>query len=136
MKRIYYKKGYKYQLVDNYRDYIDIYNYSIKTEYIELNKVGRIIIKKGYAWDGASGPTFDTKNAMRPSLIHDASFQLFRMGKLPQSLIKKINDILYKHLREDGMSWVRAKLWIKGVSIFANYAANPKNIKKEYSAPI
>ena len=34
-------------------------------------RVRKIVIKEGYAWDGASGPTVDTYDSLQPSLIHD-----------------------------------------------------------------
>ena len=39
-----------------------------------------LLIKDGYAWDGASGPTIDTKNTQTASLVHDGLWQLIAAG--------------------------------------------------------
>ena len=36
---------------------------------------GHIIVRKGYCWDGPSGPTLDTEDAMRASMFHDVLYQ-------------------------------------------------------------
>jgi hypothetical protein len=41
---------------------------------------------KGYAWNGPSGPTLDTRNFMRGSLVHDALYQLMREGRMDNGL--------------------------------------------------
>lgn len=68
-----YRDGYKYQLSEDYQTVIEIKPVEfILTEYIRLDIDGTLSIKEGYAWDGPSGPTVDTKNFMRGSLVHDA----------------------------------------------------------------
>lgn len=52
--------------------------------YFSIN--GNILtISRGYVWDGASGPVFDTKSIMIASLVHDVCYQLMRLGQLPFS---------------------------------------------------
>ena len=71
MEYIFYKKGYKYQLAEEYSTEIPIKpDNDIESEYIVLSNEGNIIIKKGYAWDGPSGPTIDTLNFMRIQRNH------------------------------------------------------------------
>jgi len=108
--KIRYKKGYKYQLSDTFTCKVDIFPHKdIVTEYINLTTKGEIGIKKGYAWDGPSGPTFDTRDFMRGSLVHDALYQLIRQGYLSKSMWKIQADIeLVKICKEDGMSRLRA----------------------------
>lgn len=108
--KIRYKKGYKYQLSCTYTGQVDIFPHSdIVTEYINLTTKGEIGIKKGYAWDGPSGPTFDTRDFMRGSLVHDALYQLIRQGYLSKIMWKIQADIeLVKICKEDGMSRLRA----------------------------
>ena len=68
-----YRKGYKYQLAEDFSQYVAIYpEKDIKTQFIHLAMDGRLTILSGYAWDGPSGPTIDTKSSIRGSLIHDA----------------------------------------------------------------
>ena len=73
MPCIAYNDGYKYQLKREYSQQIDIKpNRHVDMDFIILTMTGFLIIKKGYAWDGPSGPTIDTPNFMRGSLVHDA----------------------------------------------------------------
>jgi hypothetical protein len=54
----------------NHRFFFTILNRNTKDEY-ECH----LYIKNGYAWDGPSGPTLDTKDSMRASLYHDVLWQ-------------------------------------------------------------
>jgi len=125
MKRIYYKRGYKYQLSKPY-----IIQTSIKptdpiyTEYIGLGTDGVMIIKRGYAWDGASGPAIDTRSFMRGSLVHDALYQLIRTGYLPLICRQKADDMLKKICLEDGMSKLRAWYVYQAIRKFGAIANN------------
>jgi hypothetical protein len=122
--KIKYRKGYKYQLADNYDLFVGIYPVkNIKTDWVELSRKGILSIKKGYAWDGASGPTVDTADTMRGSLVHDALYQLLRLGLLPESCRIKADELLHDICCEDGMSEFRADLWKAMVNDFAGYAA-------------
>ena len=62
-----YREGYKYQLVEDYtvKTSITPKQDVAKDEWIQLKMDGTLTIKDGYAWDGPSGPTIDTKNFMR-----------------------------------------------------------------------
>ncbi|MDX8386352.1 MAG: DUF1353 domain-containing protein [Gallionella sp.] len=139
MERILYKKGYKYQLFEEYQTDIpimldqDIFS---RGHYVTLSKEGRIVIKKGYAWDGPSGPTIDTLNFMRGSLVHDALYQFIREQKLVKHIHRDQADkLLQKMCKEDGMSSIRAWLVYHGVSKFGGSAADPTNIKVVIKAP-
>ena len=86
-RTISYKKRrrYKYTLFDDYRHETSIRPpHAISTRFIDLDLSGLLTIKKNYAWDGASGPVFDTQRIMRGSLVHDALYQLMREKYLPQ----------------------------------------------------
>ena len=83
---ILYREGYKYQLASTYRVQTNILPIAdIVTDYILLSVTGFFTIRQGYAWDGPSGPTIDTKSAMRGSLVHDAGYQILRLGLLDQA---------------------------------------------------
>lgn len=111
---IQYRDGYKYQLAEDYThelpDYFKPTWREIETDFIWYDGALKLIVKQGYAWDGPSGPTIDTKNFMRGSLVHDALYQLMREGFLEKNVHRSIADrLLYDLVREDGMSWFRAK---------------------------
>jgi hypothetical protein len=105
-----YRSGYKYQLVNDYRVLTSINpDYDVVTEFLELSREGILTIRHGYAWDGPSGPTIDTPNFMRGSLIHDALAQLCRDGYISRlTWATAINLELQKACIEDGMSPLRA----------------------------
>ena len=137
---IYYKSGYKYQLYHDYEHQLpkEFPNVSreIETDYFYLSDSGLLIVKKGYAWDGPSGPTIDTKNFMRGSLIHDALYQLIRLGYLDKNIYRILADrLLYDICRHDGMSWIRAQVVYHSVRVGGNSAAMSKDEKKYIVAP-
>ena len=134
-----YKSGFKYQLAKTYRVDTNIKRDddapNIATEFIMLNSEGRLRIKNGYAWDGPSGPTIDTKNFMRGSLVHDVLYQLMRMGTLDIKWRDQADKELKRICLEDGMSNIRAWYVYKCVRLFAGKAASAENKKKVYVAP-
>ena len=86
MNKACYRKlnRYKYQLVDPYTLNVGLSGYSVTDQqFIQLTSSGLLTIQPGYAWDGPSGPTWDTPDFMRGSLVHDALYQLIRLQKLP-----------------------------------------------------
>jgi hypothetical protein len=122
--KIKYRKGYKYQLAEDYTVEVGIFPpKSIVTRWCILSNNGFLTIMEGYAWDGASGPTFDTLSSMRGSLVHDALYQLIRLGKLDISCRPKADDRLHDICVEDGMNHARAELWEEMVGLFAGSAA-------------
>jgi len=127
MDRACYRKlhRYKYQLMQPYTIDVGIKGYSTDTPYLRLEEDGMLEIKKGYAWDGPSGPTIDTLNFMRGSLVHDALYQLIRMEVLPFSLREHADMLLRRICREDGMSWFRAWYVYKAVQWFGGASARP-----------
>lgn len=130
---MYYRKGYKYQLAAQYQVATGIVpGTPIVTEFIELNTAGVLTIRSGYASDGPSGPTIDTKTFMRGAFVHDAFYQLMRMGRLPQSYREDVDKLLRKHCREDGMSSWRAWYVYHSLRKMGAAAAKTKNAKKVY----
>ena len=130
-----YKKGFKYQLAKHYEVCTPLMGYEVSSQYIRLQMTGKLTIYKGYAWDGPSGPTVDTKNFMRGALVHDALYQLIREGKLPQSERYTADLILKMFCRQDGMSKLRSWIVFQGVDKFASFAANVDAKKKIITAP-
>lgn len=121
--RILYREGYKYQLQQDYTVQLD--NVRPKatavavTPLITLTQEGLLTIKYGYAWDGASGPTRDTKSSMRGSLVHDALYQLGRMKLVDITERHEIDTVFWRICRTDGMWRARAWFWWRAVVRFA-----------------
>ncbi len=137
MECITYRDGYKYQLHETYSVVVDIVPPQIiDADFIKLDAEGKLIICKGYAWDGPSGPTIDTLNFMRGSLVHDALYQLMREKYLDHDTFRdKADKILQKICLEDGMWSVRAWWVYQAVRIFGNPAADPAKDRPVIKAP-
>ncbi len=136
-------RHYKYQVVDeDYSVAVDLkLPGDIRIEnFIELTAGGQLTISRGYAWDGPSGPTFDTRNFMRGSLVHDAFYQLLREGKFsgrdPEYYRRFADNLLKQMCLEDGMSKIRAWYVHKAVSWFGGGSAkHTDKYQKRYFAP-
>ncbi|MBU2571898.1 MAG: hypothetical protein KJ725_18085 [Gammaproteobacteria bacterium] len=128
MNCIGYRSGYKYQLKQDYRlPNIGIApNQAIDIQFIQLDASGNLLIRSGYAWDGASGPAIDTKNIMRGSLVHDALYQLMRYGLLSMAAHRDpVDRLLQRICIEDGMNKLRARWVYEAVKRFGKPAAEP-----------
>ena len=134
-----YKKGYGNRLHEKFELYIPD-SMTDKTitgsdNYVVLEPDGLMKFRRGYSWDGASGPTIDTKNTIRGSLVHDGLYQLMRENKLNRKHRNLVDKLLRQHLREDKMSRFRAWYWYKGVYIGAKKASLERSKRKVLSAP-
>jgi len=122
-----YKSGYKYILDTDftYQTRMLPLKPAIIDQWVSLSPSGVLHISKGYAWDGASGPVFDTKTVMRASLVHDALYQLMREEVLDARWLHAANDELYRICLADGMSKFRAWYIHQGVEWFGHYFIIP-----------
>lgn len=139
MNTIYYTKGYKYQLNKIHKHILSdsqlVPTSNIETGFISLDTSGVLTIQAGYAWDGPSGPTVDTDNFMRGSLVHDALYQIIREGRLPIEARYAADCELRNICIEDGMSKIRAWWVFTAVNKFAKDYAMPSSSKFVYMAP-
>lgn len=108
---------------------------AVGNDYVLLYTNGLLYVAEHYAWDGPSGPAIDTRNWMRASLVHDALYQLLRDGAIAQHLRLAADDLMYTHLREDGMSRVRAKIAYRVVRLFGAKHAARRPPPKVLTAP-
>jgi len=146
---IVFKSGYKKQifLPAFYASGIKIPK-RIVTNFCVVNKNGDIWIAAGYAWNGASGPTIDTKKTECLSLFHDLWYQLIRLGLLPENYRKAGDKMLYALGRRDGMWKIRIWYWFQGVRMGGGKSAQidaepqvqyapkkPKNIRAKPLPP-
>jgi len=134
-----YKKGYKYQL---FSDHVIALDFGPQTEingpFLAMTTAGLLTIGRGYAWDGPSGPTIDTENFMRGSLVHDALYQLIREGGFgteydEKERARENSDKLLRELcKRDGMSPIRAWWVFQGVRLGGGAAIQkPKEVIRE-----
>ena len=125
---IHYKKRrmYKYNLHNNHS-----YKTEIKVDnpkdlgMLKISSTGILSINSGYSWDGPSGPTFDSKDFMQASLVHDALYQLIREGVLPPKERKRADEIMREICLNDGMSKFRAWYLYRAVRRFGTNSAKP-----------
>jgi len=143
-----YRSGLKYQLAEDYICQLATIRPDtfIKSDYIELDKQGFLLIRKGYAWDGCSGPTKDTLSNMRAGLVHDALYQLMR-ERLLDSRYRKEADLelasnfkdagymIYKNALMRRFVDLRSKVFYDAVRAAAGFAVDPKNRKVIHTAP-
>lgn len=156
-----YCKGYKYQLREDFETFVKIHpKQDIHAPLVSFYKTGRLIIRKYFAWNGCSGPTWDDRSNMQGCLIHDAFYYLMRIGKLDTWHRYEADEELYRFIKEDGKVleerameggisifealkiWFIAKIapfrsWYYelSVNLFAEHCANPQNARKIHTAP-
>ena len=133
--KITYSSGYKYQLEKDFVTEVEIFGENINSPFIVLRFDGYLLIRKGYAWDGPSGPTIDTKNFMRGALVHDALYQLMREHGLNRDYRPTADMIMRKFCRKDGMNPIRAWVAWFGVRLFGRDSARPEGSYKITTAP-
>ena len=131
-----FKDGYKYQLADSHWSVVSHYLPEVKSHAwitVESNASLRgssvIRVNNHYAWDGPSGPTIDTDNFMRGSLIHDALYQLMREGVINEKYRKTADLALRELCIQDGMSKLRAWWVYQGVRLGGKKSATKGNVK-------
>ena len=95
---------------------------------LDERPVDEIVIKKGYAWDGASGPTFDTPASFEASLVHDALYQCMRLGYVTKDSRGGV-DRLFRHMLGD-MGPVRRGLWYWAVRLVGKKSSTPEPPKR------
>jgi hypothetical protein len=119
---------YKYQLVADCSLAIDLRPATaIDHPFISLSEDGMLTLQASYAWDGPSGPALDSRNFMRGSLVHDALYQLMRLGLLDHRKHRHQADTILRDLcREDGMSSLRAGIAYYAVRLFGERHARPR----------
>lgn len=132
MTEIHYRAGYKYQLTEEYacswRIRFVVAAIPIQTRWLYLNSVigcHRLVVAEGYAWDGPSGPAFDTSDFMRASLVHDALYQLIRLGFVPRSAREAADDLMREICIADGMHPWRAWWCHRAVRLGGGPATDP-----------
>lgn len=122
-----YEEGYKYQLYADCLLMTPIRGFHCQVPFAELHPDGSLILRKGFAWDGASGPTFDSKSSFRGSAGHDVLFDMLRRNLLPHDpCFHLANVFLREQCIRDGMWKWRANMWFRAVEKFGNAHAAVK----------
>lgn len=117
---------YKYELTRYYRAILNFGpDKRIEGRFHSFHPCGCLRVKVGYRWDGASGPTIDTKSTMRASCVHDVLYQLIREGELSRKYKAAADKELRRLMIEDDPSWggkIRAGYFYQAVKLFGFWA--------------
>jgi hypothetical protein len=123
--RLRYIEGTKYQVAEDFIVLTPITGEAITDDWFVLAPNGALLVRKGFGWDGASGPTFDSQSSMSASLVHDVFCLCMRDGRLSYNKWQDaVNQFFEDMCRQAGMWGWRAKLWHTGVEL--GDAGNPK----------
>jgi len=148
----YIEEPHKYTLAEDAYYRTGIKGFDIDTHFIKLSSDGLMLIRKDYGWDGASGPTIDTKDTMQGSLVHDAGYDLIKAGLLPKEYKGVFDAMLYAQCVADAKYRISKKpailrpllekqaerrflTWYNAVYYAADFACDPKNAPKILEAP-
>lgn len=96
--------------------------------WVRLHTDGVLTVRKGYAWDGPSGPSIDTPSFMRGSLFHDALYQLIRERRLEDwdgEDRLRADELIRDVCLADGMLPFRAGYVFWTLRAFGQRAATP-----------
>jgi hypothetical protein len=126
-----YGSGFKYQLTENFTIQTAIYpEATVEWLFVTLHDTGLLEIRKGWAWDGPSGCTLDTRDSMIAALVHDALYALMQRQLLSWRWRIDADQLFHALLIENGMwSW-RARYWYRAVrELGYAFAHKPKKIR-------
>ena len=116
---LYSKYHYKFKVEKDLNLKLPVSMPDFEHEYCSV-KDGVVYVKKGYAWDGASGPVFNTKNTLVASLVHDVLYQAQRLNLIEHNSTNRKNadENFYELLKYFGVNSVRCKIWYLAVRFF------------------
>jgi hypothetical protein len=118
---------YKYQTVEDYTTKIEVYpEKDLIFRFMELSSTGNLLIKSGYAWDGATGLPKTPTTILRGSLVHDVLYQLMRLGALDYKTNRILADRIFRSMcLEDGASKIEANCVYSFVRVFGEKYTKP-----------
>ena len=93
---------------------------------------GKLTIKAGFAWDGPSGPSIDTKAFIRASLVHDALYRLMSKGVIQANETNRyFSDLVMKALNLAG-GMTRFRAWYTFLAVHFFGKKHSKRRRKVY----
>ena len=115
----YSKYTYKFKVEENFSIELPFKIPDFVHPYASL-KDGILSVKRGYAWDGASGPIINTRDTLVARLVHDVLYQAMRLNLIKSS--KENRQIADKNffeiLKMNGVNSIRRKVWYFAVRLF------------------
>ena len=115
----YSKYKYKFKVEENFSIELPFKIPDFVHPYASL-KDGILSVKRGYAWDGASGPIINTRDTLVASLVHDVLYQAMRLNLIkPSKENRKIADKnFFEILKMNCVNSIRRKVWYFAVRLF------------------
>lgn len=118
-----YRTGYRHVLDAQYEQYVagaGIFPVEPGgNEFVRLAIDGRLIVRAGYAWNGANWPAINDRAFVRPSLGHDALCQLWELGVIDKAGRAAADKLLGQMLRID-MQIIAARMpWLPRIAFKA-----------------
>ena len=126
----YRERRYKYQLVEDAMRQTDITEFDVSQPFFYLKPNGMLGARAGYAWDGLTLVP-DTPEALKPSLYHDALYQMIREGMVPLSCRKAADYLFYVLCIENGMSKAAANIYYQGLKTFGKFFCRPEGAEAQ-----
>lgn len=124
-------KGYKYQVAETFTIRLPIFD-DVTVSHPMFTLLGGVLtVQSGYCWDGASGPTWDDKTNMTPSLVHDVLYQSIRAGLIPASRREDADYALNQLARDRGMFSLRRSVWFNGLNWLGFNAAKLRKVEPQ-----
>ena len=115
----YSKYKYKFKVEENFSIELPFKIPDFVHPYASL-KDGILSVKKGYAWDGASGPIINTRDTLVASLVHDVLYQAMRLNLIKSSKENRTiaDKNFFEILKMNGVNSIRRKVWYLAVRLF------------------
>lgn len=115
----YSKYKYKFKVEENFSIELPFKIPDFVHPYASL-KDGILSVKRGYAWDGASGPIINTRDTLVASLVHDVLYQAMRLNLIKSSKENRTiaDKNFFEILKMNGVNSIRRKVWYLAVRLF------------------
>ena len=115
----YSKYKYKFKVEENFSIELPFKIPDFVHPYASL-KDGILSVKRGYAWDGASGPIINTRDTLVASLVHDVLYQAMRLNLIKSSKENRTiaDKNFFEILKMNGVNSIRRKVWYFAVRLF------------------
>lgn len=115
----YSKYKYKFKVEENFSIELPFKIPDFVHPYASL-KDGILSVKRGYAWDGASGPIINTRDTLVASLVHDVLYQAMRLNLIKSSKENRMiaDKNFFEILKMNGVNSIRRKVWYLAVRLF------------------
>lgn len=121
-KSIAYISGFKYQVQEEFKIQIPVLSQfdGIEQDYFSILNNGTVILKKGFASDGPSGPTIDTPDTIVGAFVHDMLYECMRKDLIPRDNRKLADEIIRDVCLKHGMPKIRAWWWYYMLRVFGH----------------